>query len=76
MRKVIILSGVLCLLAGSAANARVSVNLNLGEPAPAYVEAPTYVQAPVYPTYAVEGGRYHERHAPPRRHFRHDNHRR
>jgi hypothetical protein len=74
MKKVIILSGILCLLASFPANARISLNLNLGEPAPAYVEAPYYVQAPVYPTYAVEGGRYHEVHdrrrGPDRGHYR------
>ena len=75
MKKVIILSCMLCLFAATAANARVSVNLNLGEPAPAYVEAPAYVAAPVYPTYAVEGGRYYNR-PPPPRHWRRDYHRR
>jgi len=78
MKKIVILSGILCLLASTSANARISVNLNFGEPYPAYVEAPYYVEAPIYPTYAVEGGRYHERHDRRRGHDNrgHDNHRR
>jgi len=64
MKKIIILSGVLCLLASASANARISVDLNFGEPYPAYIEAPEYVSPyPIYPTYAVEGD-WHHRHDP------------
>jgi len=60
MKKIIILSGMLCLLISAEATARVNISVGLfGEPAPAYVEAPVYVGAPIYPTYAVEGERYH-----------------
>jgi len=59
MKKLIILSGMLCLLASTSANAD-SFSLTIGEPQPAYVEAPVYVApAPIYPTYVVEGERYH-----------------
>jgi len=76
MKKTIILSGMLCLLAGTSANAD-SFSLTIGEPEPAYVEAPMYVSpSPVYPTYAVEGERYHGwhgHHGPGRGH--HEEHR-
>ena len=70
MKKILILSGILCLLASTSANARIDVSLGFFEPGPAYVEAPEYVAPyPVYPTYAVEGDRYH------RGHDRHDHRR-
>jgi len=60
MKKIVILSGMLCLLASFPANAQISIQAIFGEPEPAYVEAPTYGTAyPVYPTYAVEPARYH-----------------
>jgi len=62
MKKIIILSGILCLFVSTEASARLNVDIGLfAEPAPAYVEAPVYVApAPIYPSYVVEGGdRWH-----------------
>lgn len=69
MKKIIILSGVLCLLSFSA-NAQVSIGLNLGFPQPSYVAepGPAYVVAPSYPAY-YQHRHYH--HAP----VGHDDHR-
>jgi len=75
MKKIVIVSGMLCLLTSAGANAQISISAIFGEPEPAYVEAPAYVSAPVYPTYAVEGAGYHGRHDR-RGHQGHDNHRR
>lgn len=62
MKRIIVASGVLWLLAVAPANAHISVSLGFFEPQPAYIEAPAYVEAPIYPTYAVEPGYYHDRH--------------
>jgi hypothetical protein len=76
MKKLIILSGMLCLLVSTEATARVDISVGLfGEPAPAYVEAPVYVApTPIYPSYAEEGGERWHRHDH-RDHRWHDRHR-
>jgi len=61
MKKIIIVSSMLCILTCFSANAQISVQANFGEPGPAYGEAPIYGSAyPIYPTYGVEHARYHD----------------
>lgn len=48
MKKIIILSGALCLLTSYSANAEISVGINLGEPV--YAEPGYYAVAPDYPS--------------------------
>jgi len=63
MRKIILLSSILCLFISAEATARIDISVGLfGEPAPAYIEAPYYSSYPVYPTYVEEPARYHEQH--------------
>ena len=62
MKKIIIVSGMLCLLACTPAKAQISIQAFFAEPEPAYVEAPVYASPyPVYPSYVVEPSWHHER---------------